>query len=61
MALKEIAFSFILGGSMTAAIVGLEESGHRILSGFATLVPVFTLVSYVFIGDSRGGAAVSAH
>jgi len=46
---------------VTTLIVALEESGMRILSGFATLVPVFTLVSYLFIGASKGGEALSQH
>lgn len=59
--IKNFAFNFLVGGTMTALIVFMEESGHRSLSGFATLVPVFTLISYIFIGESRGGGAVSAH
>jgi len=35
------------------AIVALEESGHRTLSGLATLMPVFTLVAYFIIGEGR--------
>ena len=31
------------------------------LSGFATLMPVFTLVAYIFIGESRGDGAVGQH
>ncbi len=43
-------------------IVLLEENKSRLLSGFATLMPVFTLVSYIFIGASKnGGIAVSQH
>ena len=52
---------FVTGGLFTTLIVALEESGRRTLSGLATLVPVFTLVAYVFIGESSGGAAVGAH
>ena len=52
---------FITGGLFTTIIVALEESNHRMLSGFATLMPIFTLVAYVFIGQSRGGAAVGQH
>lgn len=52
---------FITGGVVTTAIVALEESGHRTLSGVAALVPVFTLVSYFFIGASKNGRAVSEH
>ncbi|MDE2079145.1 MAG: GlpM family protein [Patescibacteria group bacterium] len=52
---------FIAGGAVTTAIVLLEESGFRLLSGLATLIPVFTLIAYFFIGESRGGKALSAH
>ena len=53
--------SFLIGGMVTALIVGLEESGLRLWSGFAALVPVFTVVSYVFIGASKDAMAVSQH
>ena len=46
---------------MTTLIVFLEQSGFRLLSGFATLVPVFTLVAYIFIGTTSGGGAVGQH
>lgn len=52
---------FIIGGIVTSSIVLLEKSGFRLLSGLATLIPVFTLVSYIFIGQSKGGYAVSQH
>lgn len=52
---------FVTGGVFTALIVALEDSGRRTLSGLATLVPVFTLVAYFFIGQSAGGAAVGQH
>jgi uncharacterized membrane protein (GlpM family) len=39
----------------------LEKSGWRILSALATLMPVFTLIAYLFIGESRGGTALSEH
>ena len=61
MELKDIIINFLIGGTVTALIVGLEQSGHRILSGLATLVPVFTLVSYIFIGAKEGGVAVGNH
>ena len=46
---------------MTALIVMLEESGLRLWSGFAALMPVFTLVSYLIIGQTQGGVAVGKH
>jgi len=52
---------FFVGGTVTTLIVVLEESGFRLLSGLAALVPVFTLVSYFFIGASKGGNAVAQH
>lgn len=56
-----ILIYFVTGGLVTTAIVVLENSGYRLLSGLATLVPVFTLIAYAFIGDSRGGKALSQH
>ncbi len=52
---------FVVGGAVTTVIVLLEESGMRLLSGLATLMPVFTLIAYFFIGESRGGVALSEH
>lgn len=59
--IKSYGIYFLTGGIFTALIVALEENGERLLSGFATLVPVFTLVAYFFIGESKGGAAVGQH
>lgn len=56
-----IFLNFLVGGTVTALIVGLEESGLRTLSGLAALVPVFTIVSYFFIGASKDALAVSQH
>ena len=61
MKLSNLIVYFLTGGLFTTAIVKLEESGHRTLSGLATLVPVFTLVAYLFIGQTAGGTAVSQH
>lgn len=58
---KNILVYFFVGGVVTTLIVGLEESGLRIWSGLAALMPVFTLVSYFFIGSSQGGKALSQH
>lgn len=59
--MKSIVIYFLTGGIVTTLIVLLEENGSRLWSGFATLMPIFTLVSYIFIGESRGGKAVSQH
>lgn len=61
MKLSSLILYFITGGLFTAIIVALEENGQRTLSGLATLIPVFTLVAYVFIGQTAGGNAVSQH
>jgi len=61
MKLSSLIVYFITGGVFTTIIVALEEMGQRTLSGLATLVPVFTLVAYVFIGQTAGAHAVSQH
>lgn len=53
---------FLTGGLFTILVVGLEESGFRTLSGFAAIMPVFTLVGYLFLGQAKGGGvAVGQH
>lgn len=59
--MKDLIIYFITGGLFTAVIVFFEESSFRLLSGLMALIPVFTLISYVFIGQSGGGLAVSQH
>jgi uncharacterized membrane protein (GlpM family) len=61
MNISNLITYFITGGLFTTIIVALEESGHRTLSGLATLIPVFTLVAYFFIGQTHGGKAVGQH
>ncbi len=51
--LKSYLIYFLTGGIFTVLIVALEENGSRLLSGFATLMPVFTLVAYIFIGETQ--------
>ena len=50
---------FLVGGSVTVSVILLEESGLRFLSGFAAIMPIFTLVAYLFLGIHQGGAALS--
>ncbi|MBI3565579.1 MAG: hypothetical protein HY079_10320 [Elusimicrobia bacterium] len=59
--MKSLVIDFLVGGTVTALIVRLEESGLRTWSGVAALMPVFTLVSYFIIGESQGGLAVAKH
>ena len=61
MSISNFIIYFITGGLFTTIIVALEDSNYRVLSGLATLIPVFTLVAYIFIGESKGGAAVGQH
>jgi len=61
ISLKEYFIYFLTGGTVTTVIVALENSNSRLLSGFATLIPVFTLVAYFFIGESKGGKSVAQH
>ena len=61
MNLKNLIVYFLVGGIVTTLIVSLEESSLRLLSAFAAIVPIFTVISYFFLGASQGGAAVSAH
>ena len=61
MDIKNLFIYFMAGGIVTTLIVMLEEDNLRLWSGLAALMPVFTLVSYVFIGGSKGGAAVGEH
>ncbi|MDD5449378.1 MAG: GlpM family protein [Candidatus Omnitrophica bacterium] len=61
MNISNLIIYFITGGLFTTIIVALEESHQRLLSGLATLIPVFTLVAYFFIGQAKGGKAVGQH
>lgn len=61
MNISNLTIYFITGGLFTMIIVVLEESGYGMLSGLATLMPVFTLVAYFFIGQTQGSEAVSQH
>jgi uncharacterized membrane protein (GlpM family) len=56
--IKSYLIYFLTGGIFTVLIVAAEESGYPMLSGFATLMPVFTLVAYIFIGETSGAKAV---
>ncbi len=59
--IKSYVVYFLIGGLFTTLIVALEGSGFRLISGFAALMPVFTLVSYIFIGELKDGLAVGQH
>jgi len=61
MKMSNLLIYFFTGGIVTTLIVSLEESGLRLWSGLAALIPIFTLISYLFIGQSQGGKALSHH
>ena len=61
MNISSLIIYIITGGLFTTIIVVLEETGQRTLSALATLIPVFTLVAYFFIGQTKGGQAVGQH
>jgi uncharacterized membrane protein (GlpM family) len=57
----EYIFSFLVGGAITVAIVYFEANGLPLISRLAALFPIFTWLSYVFIGRISGPDAVSKH
>jgi uncharacterized membrane protein (GlpM family) len=61
MSIANLIIYFVTGGLVTTIIVVLEQTGKRTLSELATLIPVFTLVAYFFIGQTKGGQAVGRH
>ena len=61
MSISNLIIYFVTGGLVTTLIVVLEQTGKRTLSELATLMPVFTLVAYFFIGQTKGGQAVGQH
>ncbi len=54
-------FAFLVGGIVTVAITYFEISGFPLLSRLAALFPIFTWLSYLFIGRLDNGKAVSEH
>lgn len=59
--MKEYIFAFVAGGAITAVITYFEINGRPLFSRLAALFPVFTWLSYLFIGKLAGGEAVSRH
>ena len=54
-------YSFVVGGTITTLIILFEEHGFFLLSRLAALFPVFTWMSYLFIGALVGTKQVSSH
>lgn len=59
--MMDYIFAFLAGGSITALIIYFEASGFTLLSRLAALFPIFTWLSYLFIGKLTGGEEVSRH
>ncbi|OGI15567.1 MAG: hypothetical protein A2Z52_02430, partial [Candidatus Moranbacteria bacterium RBG_19FT_COMBO_42_6] len=59
--MAEYIFAFLIGGTITVAITYFEASGWPTLSRLAALFPVFTWLSYLFIGKLAGPESVSKH
>jgi uncharacterized membrane protein (GlpM family) len=57
----EYIFSFLIGGTVTVLIIYFETSGFPTLSRLAALFPIFTWLSYLFIGKLSGAKEVSQH
>ncbi len=53
--------SFFAGGIITTGIIYFEAAGFPLLSRLAALFPVFTWLSYLFIGEFAGGDEVARH
>lgn len=54
-------FSFLIGGTITTMIIYFEASGFPLISRLAALFPIFTWLSYLFIGHISGPQEVSRH
>ncbi len=57
----EYVFSFLVGGVVTLVITYFEINGMPLVSRLAALFPIFTWLSYVFIGQISGPEAVAKH
>jgi len=61
MAWTKYLFYFVTGGVITTAIVSLEESGMPLFSRLAALFPVFTWISYMFLGQTESPQQIASH
>jgi uncharacterized membrane protein (GlpM family) len=61
MAWTKYLLYFLTGGVITTAIVSLEESGMPLLSRLAALFPVFTWISYLFLGQTESPEQIASH
>jgi uncharacterized membrane protein (GlpM family) len=61
MAWMKYLLYFVSGGVITTVIVSLEESGMPLFSRLAALFPVFTWISYMFLGESETPQQIASH
>jgi uncharacterized membrane protein (GlpM family) len=61
MAWTKYLLYFVTGGVITSVIVSLEESGMPLPSRLAALFPVFTWVSYLFLGQTETPQQIASH
>lgn len=61
MAWTKYLLYFVTGGAITTAIVSLEESGMPLFSRLAALFPVFTRLSYIFLGQTESPQQIASH
>ena len=57
----EYILAFVTGGLLTLGIVYFELNGSPLISRTAALFPIFTWLSYLFIGRLGSDEAVSRH
>lgn len=57
--MSEYIFAFFAGGVITVVITYFETNGWPLVSRLAALFPVFTWLSYLFIGRLAGPKTVS--
>jgi len=61
MAWTKYLLYFVSGGVITTVIVSLEESGMPLFSRLAALFPVFTWISYLFLGQTESPQQIASH
>lgn len=54
----EYILYFITGGLIVTSVVALARAGHPFLSGLALTFPSVTIVSFYFIGKTKGASFV---
>jgi len=55
----EYILYFITGGLIVTSVIALARAGYPFLSGLALTFPAVTIVSFYFIGKSKGAGFVA--